>query len=450
MINIQLTPAQLEVATDTHRYKIICAGRRFGKSTLARLIILQMAMKNVGLYWIVSPTYSQGYQNHWREMVREFPPHLIAKKYEGKSITLINGSVIELKGADNPDSLRGVKLRGLVVDEIASIRDWNWLWLEVLRATLTDYASPAIFISTPKGYNHFYELFNLGQRTDGHYKSWRFTSYDNPTIQASEIDAAKLDLSEDVFAQEYLADFRKYTGLVYKEFDRLIHVSELPDFQPEFFIRGLDRGYTNPTAVPIIQVDKDGTWYQTFELYKSGLTTTQLDLELRNLSLISHTFEYDYETMDSAAAGDIVELNQLNHAFIGVVKQVHESNENYVRWKVQKFADRLRVNSTTRKPRYYVHPRCENTIREFEAYSWPEKKDQLSNEPEQPMKLNDHMMDALADLNAMYSHYYEPSMHKLGEGKIPGTYIPASIPEEDANYQGDQVDFFSDPILDSM
>src|SRR6185369_14352704 len=111
MIQIKLTPAQLEVANDPHRYRIICAGRRFGKSTLARMLLLQMAMAKQGLYWIVSPTYSQCVQNHWRELIREIPPQLIAKKYEGRSITLISGSVLELKGADNPDTLRGVKLR---------------------------------------------------------------------------------------------------------------------------------------------------------------------------------------------------------------------------------------------------------------------------------------------------------------------------------------------------
>lgn len=435
-----LTPSQLIIAKDPHRFRIICAGRRFGKSTLARLLILQLATRQQGLYWIVSPTYTQSMQNHWREMLKEFPAQLIAKKYEGRSITLINGSIIELKGADNPDSLRGVKLRGLVVDEIASIRDWDWLWMEVLRPTLTDYQAPAIFISTPKGYNHFYELFQRGQQ-DGEYQSWRFTSYDNPTIKKEEIDSARLDLTEDVFAQEYLADFRKYTGLVYKEFDRAVHVRELPEFIPEYFIRGCDRGYTNPTAVPIIGVDKDGTWYQTHEIYKSGLTAPMLSDELKNIDEIAHVKLYDYETMDSAAASDIVELNNLGYAFIGVTKQSGETNLNYVRYKIQKWAARLRVDPVTGKPRYYVHPRCEKTIWEHETYSWPDKKDLITNEAEQPQKLNDHMMDALGDLNAMYEHYYEPAVRKIGTGKIPGTYTKASIPEEDANFAANMVQF---------
>lgn len=445
MINIALTPAQLRVATDPHRYRIICAGRRFGKSTLARMLLLQMAMKQPGRYWIVSPTFTQSVQNHWREMIQEFPPNLIAKKYEGRSVTLINGSVIELKGADNPDALRGVKLRGLCVDEIASIRSWAWLWEEVLSATLLDYSAPAIFIGTPKGYNHFYDLFNLGQRETGDYKSWRFTSYDNPTIKAAEIDKKKEDLLEDVFYQEYMADFRKYTGLVYKEFDRMVHVKDisLEEFQPIYWIRGLDRGFTNPTAVPMIAVNKEGDWYQTHELYKTGLTNPPLHEELLALDAVAGIREYEYETMDSAAASDIMELNQMGHAFIGVVKQSGETNKRYVPFKIQKLAERIRIHPTTKKPRYYVHPRCEKTIWEFETYSWPEKKDQLSNEAEEPLKLNDHMMDALGDLNAMYDHYYETPKHKIGEGKIPGTYIPASLEVNDANFahEDDELNF---------
>src|SRR5690606_33829900 len=143
---------QKEVALDTHRFRVLCAGRRFGKSVLAQLITLKWAVDNPGLYWIISPTYKQSKQIHWRQLQQIIPQQWIKKKNEVElSLLLQNGSIIELKGAENPDALRGVKLRGLVVDEIASIRNWEWLWHEVLRPTLTDYEAPALFISTPKG-----------------------------------------------------------------------------------------------------------------------------------------------------------------------------------------------------------------------------------------------------------------------------------------------------------
>src|SRR3990167_1309109 len=224
-MQVRLHETQLQVAQDTHRFRVICAGRRWGKSVLSQLTVLKWATENIGSYWIVSPTYRQGKQIHWRGLQKIIPRQWVEKKNEVElSITLRNGSIIELKGAENPDALRGVKLRGLVVDEIASIRNWDWLWMEVLRATLTDYEAPVLFISTPKGYNHFYDLFQSGNGDEGIYKSWHFTSYDNPYISKEEIDNAKKELTEDTFKQEYLARFEKHTGLVYKEFDRMVHV----------------------------------------------------------------------------------------------------------------------------------------------------------------------------------------------------------------------------------
>lgn len=263
MAEFKLHKGQLDVANDTHRFRVINAGRRWGKSVLSQLIVLQWASRESGLYWIVSPTIVQAKQIHWRQLQRIVPIAWIAKKNEvERSITLKNGSVIELKGAENPDALRGIKLRGLVIDEIASIRNWDWLWQEVLRPTLTDYQAPCLFISTPKGYNHFYDLYQQGQSNVEDYKSWRFTSYDNPYIQKEEIDNAKKELTEDTFAQEYLADFRKHTGLAHKEWDRNIHFID-PFEVPKDWNRGrgFDYGIVHYTASVRIAVDRDENWF---------------------------------------------------------------------------------------------------------------------------------------------------------------------------------------------
>lgn len=272
-MKVKLHKSQLEIAADSHRFRVVCAGRRWGKSVLSQLLVLQWAVKQSGLYWIVSPTYRQGKQIHWRGLLQIVPQEWILKKNEVElSITLKNGSVIELKGAENPDALRGVKVRGLVIDEIASIRNWDWLWSEVLRPTLTDYSAPAIFISTPKGYNHFYDIYNEGQKNDSQYRSWRFTSYDNPYIQNKEIDQAKIELSEDTFAQEYMADFRKATGLAFKNFNRDIHVIDSFDIPKDWQrARGFDYGSNDPTASVRI-ADHDGVFFVE-RCYKNRLAT---------------------------------------------------------------------------------------------------------------------------------------------------------------------------------
>lgn len=439
-LKIKLHKCQRVVADDPHRFKIICAGRRWGKSVLSRMIMLKWASANPGLYWIVSPTFQQGHDIHWMQGYKAEMPDSIVTQWNDSvlSVTLTNGSIIQVKSADQPDRLKGVKLRGLIVDEIATMRNWEWIWQEALRPTLTDYSAPAIFISTPKGYNHFYRLFQQGLVADSNFKSFQFTSYDNPFVPASEIDQAKKDLEDDYFMQEYMADFRKYTGLVYKDFDRGVHVKEIEDFRPVYWLVGIDRGFTNPTAVCLIEVNKDGDWYQTHELYQSGWTNPQL---FNNIYPLIKGKNMELSTMDSAQASDIQELLDISSAqeanldLIPVIKQPHETGTNYIRWKITKFSERLKPREG-RPPRYMVHPRCVNTIAEFETYRWKEKKNADEDNQENPEKVSDHMMDAISDLNAMYEHYYSERSRKPWEGKIPGTYIPPSVPDEDENQWG--------------
>lgn len=260
---IKLSPWQTQVWNDNHRYRVVVAGRRSGKSTLALLIVINWAHEKPGKYWIVAPTYRQAKEVFWDELNHYLPRDLVSKRNEVElSVELKNGSQIGLKGAENPDSLRGVKLRGLVVDEIASIRNWDWLWAEVLRPTLTDFQAHALFISTPKGFNHFHHLFQLGQAQEGDYKSYRFTTYDNPYIKKEEIDAAKTDLTEDTFAQEYLADFRRFTGLAHKPWNRDIHFIETFDVPKHWQrARGFDYGIVHFTASPRVAIDDDDNWF---------------------------------------------------------------------------------------------------------------------------------------------------------------------------------------------
>lgn len=413
-MKVKLHDTQKTVATDPHRFKIICAGRRWGKSVLSQLIILKWATENKGLYWIVSPTIVQSKQIHWRGLQQIIPQAWVAKKNEvERSITLKNGSIIELKGAENPDALRGVKLRGLVVDEIASIRNWEWLWQEVLRATLTDYEAPAIFISTPKGFNHFYELWQQGQGTEGPYKSFRYTSYDNPYIPRGEIDAAKKELTDDTFAQEYMADFRKYTGLIYKEFQRETHVIEPFDIPETWsYYRGVDFGSTNPTACLWIAVDGDENWYIVDEHYQTGET---IDYHAGVINSKTQGRNIAGTFGDPSGAQWIQEFAQRGIYITPATKETGQSSEGWVRFGIEKVAERLKVipghtvgsvqslsdgskQTINGLPRLFVFSSCINVIREFETYRWKERKvtqAQDLNEPDAPEKSNDHAMDAL-------------------------------------------------------
>lgn len=416
----KLSKWQYEVYNDTHRFRIVCAGRRSGKSVLSRLIVLDWALKNIGNYWIVSPNYKQSKMIHWNDIQREIPQQWIAKKNEVElSITLKNGSIIELKGAENPDALRGVKLRGLVIDEIASIRNWDWLWSEVLRPTLTDYEAPALFISTPKGFNHFFELYEKGQNKSGAtdntgYKSWRFTSYKNPYIKKEELDAAKKELTDDTFQQEYMADFRKYTGLVYKEFQREVHVIEPFDIPQEWQVfRAIDFGSTNPTACLWIGVDGDDNWFIYQEHYETG-QTIDYHAGVINSKSKSHTVGTTYG--DPSGAQWISEFSQRGIYITPANKEIGTNFNTWVRYKIEKVAEKLKIipgkntnnisrNNQAGECSLYVFSNCTNTIHEFETYRWKEKsvsQAQDLNEPDVPEKANDHAMDALSYFAVSY------------------------------------------------
>lgn len=406
-MKVILNEWQLSVAKDEHRFKVICAGRRSGKSVLARLTMLRWALQNIGTYYLVSPTYKQAKSIHWVELRKEVPRAWISKINETDlSLTLKNGSVIELKGAENPDSLRGIKLRGLVIDEIASIRNWDWLWSEVLRPTLTDYKAPAIFISTPKGFNHFYELYKQGQE-EGDYKSWRFTSYDNPYIPKEEIDNAKTELTEDTFAQEYLADFRKFTGLVYKEFNRDIHVIKPFDIGSDFVVyRGIDFGSTNPTACVWVAVDYDDNWFVINDYYETNKTIDY------HAGVINSSQYKKIQTTYGDPSGTqwITEFSQRGVYITTATKETGTSTPNWVRYGIEKISEKLKrmpgrivssvptINDKKGMPSLYIFSNCENTIGELETYRWKEKsvtQAQDLNEPDVPEKANDHLMDAL-------------------------------------------------------
>ena len=416
---VKLHPGQLEVAKDDSRYKVICAGRRWGKSVLSRMIVLKWALEKPGVYYIVSPTYKQAKSIHWRDLQKEVPRLWVVKKNEVEmSLTLANGSIIELKGAENPDTLRGVKLRGLVIDEIASIRSWDWLWNEVLRPTLTDYKAPAIFISTPKGYNHFHELFTRGMIDSGNYdedyKSWKFTSYENPFIPSDEVDKARNELPEDTFEQEYMSDFRRHEGLIYKEFDRDIHT--IPQFEiPASWriFRGFDFGSNNPTVCLWVAEDEDNNLYIVDEYYERYQTTDYHAGVVKSNKLNQQVI---------ASYGDphgtqwLLDFQARGVYITAAEKQTGTANMSWVAFGIEKVQELLKpqighnIMTPHMQPRegglpqLFVTDNCTETLKEFEAYRWKERasKDGTLNPLDVPEKADDHAMDALRYMVVSY------------------------------------------------
>lgn len=226
---LYLHPKQMEVFMSRHRFRVVVAGRRWGKTQLAKIAILKYAKAPNRLIWYVAPSYRMAKQIMWPELLLSTPRQWIKKINETTmSLTLVNGTRIELKGADNPDSLRGVGIHFLVMDEVQDID--SDAWFKVLRPTLVSTMGHAMFIGTPKSYNFLYELYVLGQDKKNQdtyrWKSWQFPTITSPFIPADEIEAARSDMDEKSFRQEFEASFETMSGRVYYPFDRNVHVGE--------------------------------------------------------------------------------------------------------------------------------------------------------------------------------------------------------------------------------
>jgi hypothetical protein len=259
-MDIQLSEPQTAIFSDTTRFRVVCAGRRFGKSFLSGAELLNAAIgvnkktgeqlnKQTVVY--IAPTFSMAKQIMW-VWLKEYAPKSFIKRTNESDLLMEfkNGSMIYLKSAENYDSLRGLSLSFVVLDEVADIA--KECWSLVIRPALSDQEGDALFIGTPKGTNHFYDWWlqgNIkGKGARASWKSWAYTTLQGGNVSAEEVEEAKNDLSPRDFQQEYMASFEALSNRVVDMFDRVLNVSEVSDLGGEILI-GMDFNVSPMTAV---------------------------------------------------------------------------------------------------------------------------------------------------------------------------------------------------------
>lgn len=388
---------QREVAEATLQYKyvVVRAGRRWGKSAFALNTVLREAIFNPGRYWIIAPEYTQAKSIYWRDLVTEYvPKDLVVKRNDNELILEIyskdptKNSIIEFKGSDREDKLRGAGLKGVVLDEYAFQKDT--VWDKIVSPMLVQTDGWALFITTPNGVaNHFKKFWDdaVAAEADKNNKLWKtfhFTSYDNPTIKKENLDAERARLTEEYFSQEYMAEFAKFTGLIFTAFDQNIHVQNFEVDEDWSFYRSVDFGATHPTGVVFIGVDRDGVHYIFDEIYMSELFTSEL-AELIKQKSAHRYFVASYG--DSAAKQSILDLSTYDIYLTRVRKNSGENSRDWVIAGINRIQQMLKEN------KIIVHPRCKGLIKEFMSYSW--KKDRLGDAVNIPDKKNDDLCDAL-------------------------------------------------------
>jgi phage terminase large subunit len=382
-----LSEAQKSIADDTHRFKVVIAGRRFGKTHLAIRQLCWEARNPNREVWYVAPTYKQAKMIVWRKLKQRLQDLRWADKVNESEMTILlkNGSRISLKGADKEDSLRGVGLNSIILDEFADIAPGAWY--EVLRPTLADTGGNAMFIGTPKGIaNWSYELYQTAQEQPDVWKSFQFTTIEGGNVPEEEIEAARQDLDERTFRQEFMATFETYAGRIYYAFERALNVVDvMENYSTDVIYIGMDFNIDPMSAVIGIRQGED--LYVVDEIRMFSSNTDEMVQEIKARYPRSKVWVYPDPAAHQrkTSAGGATDITILSNAGFIVKAPRHHTP---VRDRINAVNSRLCDTNGIR--RLFISNKCKYTIEGLERHTYKEGTTQ-------PDKASgyDHQMDAL-------------------------------------------------------
>jgi len=289
-IDAQPHAGQLEVHNSDARFKVLSAGRRWGKTRLGVNECLDAASKG-GRAWWVSPSYKTS-EVGWRplrQIVRKIPNAEI--RLADRMVILPGGGLVAIRSADNPDSLRGEGLDFVVMDECAFMQ--KEAWTEAIRPSLSDRLGRALFISTPKGRNFFWELYQRGMMGETGWQSWTFPTVNNPYIAASEVEAARRDLPEIIYRQEYLAEFVDDQGGVFRRVQEAAILTPQEPQPGRQYVAGVDvAASVDYTVVTVMDAEsKEMVYMDRFNRVDYPVLINRLESVYHRYHLISMVVE---------------------------------------------------------------------------------------------------------------------------------------------------------------
>jgi hypothetical protein len=360
------------------------AGRRFGKTFLSTGELLKAAIggkhRNC---WYISPTYKASKEIAWDMLIHTIPDEYMAKTNEtALTIKLINGSTISLKGAEKPNHLRGRALDFVVLDEFADMRPETWS--EVIRPSLSDRGGSALFIGTPKGRNHFYDLWAKGVDGAEGWESYQFTTLDGGQVSQPEIDQAQADLDQRTFDQEYRAEFVTYAGLIYYNFDRSASVVKASDNGGVLHI-GMDFNIDPMSAVVAQRKGNDLICIDEIVIYGSNSDEMAKEIHQRYPDRQIIIYPDPAARQRKTSAGGRTDLSILqNSGFMTKAKKAHP----LVRDRINAVNSRLKTGGGTRH--LFLTENCKQAIKSLERQTYKEGTSQPNKDDGY-----DHMNDAL-------------------------------------------------------
>jgi predicted phage terminase large subunit-like protein len=253
---------QAQILSSPKRFKVVACGRRFGKTRLGALAAMREILGGGACMW-VAPSHQKA-EIAWRitERLAAQIPGLEIRRGDARIISP-NGGWAQFFSADAAGGLRGEGLTLAIIDEAAHIRDLGDIWTQEIRPSLSDRKGGAIFISSPFGFNYFYELFLKGQGGDDEWQSWQFPSWDSPYIDLEEIERARRDMPDLVFRQEYGAEFVSLEGALFRrEYFKIVErAPELSVITRHWDLAASTRSMADYSVGAKIGMDADGNIY---------------------------------------------------------------------------------------------------------------------------------------------------------------------------------------------
>jgi phage terminase large subunit len=362
-----LSKAQRLIADAPFRFRVAVCGRRFGKTHLAIRELAKYASKPDQKVWYIAPTYRMAKQIVWKKLKKKLLAINWVNKVNEQDLTLelVNGSEISLRGADNYDSLRGVGLNFIVIDEAADID--SEAWHEVLRPTLADTGGHALFLGTPKGQNWFKDIYDNHQ-TKKNWVSFQFTTIDGGNVPEDEVAQAKEDLDARTFSQEFLATFENFSGIIAYAFGQH-NIKQAEEISAnEQLILGTDFN-VSPMSCTIMRRTKLGL-HQIDEIIMYSSNTNELVDEIRNRYPKNPITIYPDPAgvQRKTSANGNTDIKILENA--GFTVRYHRQHP-LVKDRINA-ANSLFFQRDDKSTRFYIDPKCKHTIKSLQQFCYKE------------------------------------------------------------------------------
>ena len=414
---------QREIHNDTNRFKIVVAHRRSGKTSLCiNELIKQALLNDGGRYFYIAPTYRAAKMIAWEMLLACAPGEFVVKKHETDLVVkFVNGSYIELKGADNPDTLRGIGLWGVCFDEYS--QQPSNIYSEIIRPALSDKKGWAMWIGTPKGKNEFFKLFDSA-KSKADWRTWLLPVSKTKLIDEKELLATRADMDDNEYNQEYECSFESIVkGAVYGEaWKALVDRGGIRDIAYDKAIptfTAWDFGIGDATAIGVYQVNPLGEvrllhyyensdkplqhyidWVKSLKIEDFKLHFGDPSGANRNLNTGRSVFE------DLAAQGIMVFAHPTR-----VIDKIHDTQK-------------------LMREKLFVNKSCTRFIEAITNYhyTWDEKRGQFSSEPYHDW--SSHCADQLGYFAVNYRIPPKPLSEiekKLNAWKRQGEFSPGSL-----------------------